>query len=93
MRSSTITLRLTRHVPDLTESTQCRYLGVLHSGVQVCTTYNERSTCDVTRRREIGLSTGGSSWEAGLVRKEDNVAESIVNSVYGLFERPDSEAQ
>jgi len=40
-----------------------------------------------------GLSTGGSSWEAGLVTKEYTVVESIVDSMYGLLERPDSEAQ
>ncbi|UCH04584.1 MAG: hypothetical protein JSW05_00025 [Candidatus Thorarchaeota archaeon] len=40
-----------------------------------------------------GLSTGGSSWEAGLVTKEDTVVDSIVDSIYGLLERPDSEAQ
>jgi len=40
-----------------------------------------------------GLSTGGSSCEAGLVTREDTVVESIVDSIYGLLERPDSEAQ
>jgi hypothetical protein len=34
--------RVIRHTKALTEYTQCRFLGVLRSGVQVCTTFNER---------------------------------------------------
>jgi phosphatidylserine/phosphatidylglycerophosphate/cardiolipin synthase-like enzyme len=36
-------------------------------------------------------STGGSSWEAGLVTKDDTVVESIVDTIYGLIERPESQ--
>ncbi len=38
-----------------------------------------------------GLSEGGSSWEAGLVTKEDGVVESVIDSILRLIERPDSE--
>jgi len=36
-------------------------------------------------------SAGGSSWEAGIVTKNDSVVESIVDSIYELLERPESE--
>ncbi|TFF93466.1 hypothetical protein EU546_06160, partial [Candidatus Thorarchaeota archaeon] len=36
-------------------------------------------------------SAGGSTWEAGIVTKDDTVVESIVDSIYELVERPESE--
>ena len=42
---------VSEHTSDLAESTQCRSLGVQHSGVQDCTIYNERS--DMNKNREI----------------------------------------
>lgn len=53
----------------------------------------EKAVAVVSSMNLTGLSTGESSWEAGLVTKEDTVVESIVDSIYGLLERPDSEAQ
>ncbi len=53
----------------------------------------DKAVAAVSSMNLTGLSTGGSSWEAGLVTKEDTVVESIVDSIYGLLERPDSETQ
>jgi hypothetical protein len=35
-------------------------------------------------------SSGGASWEAGLVSMEKTVVESIVDSILGLLEKPES---
>ncbi len=53
----------------------------------------DKAVAVVSSMNLTGLSAGGSSWEAGLVTKEDTVVESIVDSIYGLLERPDSEAR
>ena len=53
----------------------------------------DKAVAVVSSMNLTGLSTGGSSWQAGLVTKEDTFVESIVDSIYGLLERPDSEAQ
>ena len=51
----------------------------------------DKSVAVVSSMNMTSLSAGGSSWEAGLVTKEDTVVESIIDSVYQLLERPDSE--
>jgi hypothetical protein len=35
-------------------------------------------------------SSGGKSWEAGLVTIEETVVESIINAILTLIERPES---
>ncbi len=35
-------------------------------------------------------SSGGASWEAGLISVEETVVESIVNSILELLEKPES---
>jgi phosphatidylserine/phosphatidylglycerophosphate/cardiolipin synthase-like enzyme len=35
-------------------------------------------------------STSGSSWEAGLITKDDEVVEEIANSILNLIEKPES---
>jgi hypothetical protein len=35
-------------------------------------------------------SSGGASWEAGLVSTEETVVESVCNSILELLEKPES---
>jgi len=50
----------------------------------------DKSIAVVSSMNLISFSKGDSSWEAGLVTKEDAVVESIIDSIYQLLERPDS---
>jgi phosphatidylserine/phosphatidylglycerophosphate/cardiolipin synthase-like enzyme len=50
----------------------------------------DRAVAIISSMNFQSSSTGGSSWEAGLVTKNDMVVEDIVGTIYSLFERPDS---
>jgi hypothetical protein len=45
LQKSDSRLRLADTIHSLTESSQCRFLGAHHSGVQDCAIYNERYYC------------------------------------------------
>jgi phosphatidylserine/phosphatidylglycerophosphate/cardiolipin synthase-like enzyme len=51
----------------------------------------DKAVAIVSSMNFTSLSEGGSSWEAGLVTKEDNVVETIIDSILTIIERPDSE--
>lgn len=51
----------------------------------------DKAVAIVSSMNFTGLSEGGSSWEAGLVTKDDDVVETIIDSILTLIERPDSE--
>jgi hypothetical protein len=51
----------------------------------------DKAVAVVSSMNFTSLSEGGSSWEAGLVSKEDDVVEAITDSILKLIERPDSE--
>lgn len=51
----------------------------------------DRALAIVSSMNFIVQSSGGQSWEAGLVTIDPNVVEDVVNSILNLLERPDSE--
>ncbi|RLC75528.1 MAG: hypothetical protein DRI61_14735 [Chloroflexi bacterium] len=50
----------------------------------------DRAVAVVSSMNFQSSSSGGSSWEAGLVTKNDMVVESIVDSILALEERPEN---
>jgi len=50
----------------------------------------DRTVAIVSSMNLYGSSSGGGSWEAGLVSIEDTVVEQIVDSILSLKERPES---
>lgn len=50
----------------------------------------DRTIAIVSSMNLYGSSSGGGSWEAGLVSIEDTVVEQIVDSILSLMERPES---
>lgn len=50
----------------------------------------DRTIAIVSSMNLYGSSSGGGSWEAGLVTIEDTVVEQIVDSILSLMERPES---
>ena len=53
----------------------------------------DRAVAIVSSMNLNSSSTGGSSWEAGLVTKEDSVVEAVRDSVLNLQEKPESEKE
>jgi phosphatidylserine/phosphatidylglycerophosphate/cardiolipin synthase-like enzyme len=53
----------------------------------------DRSVAVVSSMNLNSSSTGGSSWEAGIVAKEDSVVEVVRGAILGLREKPDSRTQ
>ena len=51
----------------------------------------DRALAIVSSMNFIVQSSGGQSWEAGLVTIDPSVVEDVVNSILNLLERPDSE--
>jgi len=51
----------------------------------------DRALAVVSSMNFIVQSSGGQSWEAGLVTIDPSVVEDIVNSILNLLERPESE--
>src|SRR4030042_699701 len=50
----------------------------------------DRAVAIVSSMNLYGSSSGGGSWEAGLVSIEDTVVESVADSILSLKERPES---
>lgn len=50
----------------------------------------DRAVAVVSSMNFYSGSSGGESWEAGLITMEDTVVESIVDSILNLLERPES---
>jgi DNA-binding Lrp family transcriptional regulator len=50
----------------------------------------DRAVAIVSSMNLYGSSSGGATWEAGLVSIEDTVVESIADSILSLIERPES---
>ena len=53
----------------------------------------DRAVAIVSSMNLNSSSTAGSSWEAGLVTKEDSVVESVRDAIMNLQEKPESEGE
>lgn len=82
------------------DSSEINYHNVLKkSGVQIYTNNKvhaklivvDRAVAIASSMNFIVQSSGGQSWEAGIVTIDPDVVEVIVNSVLKIIERPDSE--
>ena len=62
------------------------YNNRIHAKIMVV----DKAVAVVSSLNFTSLAGGGSSWEAGLATKEDNIVEEIVDSILLLMERPDS---
>lgn len=96
---------ITRRPDDKNEEYRKRkdeyYQTLKKSGVKVA--YNkrvhaklivlDRAVAIVSSMNMNSSSTGGSSWEAGIVTKEDSVVESVRDSILTLREKLDSEKE
>jgi len=61
-----------------------------HKAVHAKLIVVDRAIAIVSSMNFISGSSGGASWEAGLVSMEKTVVESIVDSILGLLEKPES---
>jgi phosphatidylserine/phosphatidylglycerophosphate/cardiolipin synthase-like enzyme len=50
----------------------------------------DRAIAIVSSMNLYSASTAGASWEAGLISIENTVVESVMNSIRGLLEKPES---
>ena len=93
---------ITRH-PDTRKETFRRHKQEYHRFLKedgVSVTYNkvvhakivvvDRAVTIISSMNFYSGSSGGASWEAGLISVEETVVESIVNSILELLEKPES---
>ena len=62
------------------------YNKVVHAKIVVV----DRAVAIISSMNFYSASSGGASWEAGLISVEETVVESIVNSILELLEKPES---
>jgi hypothetical protein len=62
------------------------YNKVVHAKIVVV----DRAVAIISSMNFYSSSSGGASWEAGLISVEETVVESIVNSILELLEKPES---
>ena len=62
------------------------YNKVVHAKIVVV----DRAVAIISSMNFYSSSSGGASWEAGLISVEETVVESIVNTILELLEKPES---
>lgn len=63
---------------------------VYNKGVHSKIVVVDRAVAIISSMNFYSRSSGGASWEAGLISVEETVVESIVNSILELLEKPES---